>query len=283
VAEHQDVWPITVLCEVLEVSRSGFYTYLYRQKTSVIDVAEGALVARVKAIAAQTHHSYGSRRMAKQLQHEGYAVGRYRARRLMHEAGLRVRRRQRHLRTTDSRHGYAVAPNLLARQFKTAQPDTVWVGDITDVWTAAGWEYLAVLLDLYSRKVVGWAMQSRVDATLVQEALQMALGRRRPAAGLLHHSDRGSQYACAAYQHLLAAHGLRCSMSRQGECLDNAVAERFFGSFKGERTAHRHYATRQEARDDVIESIEMFYNSTRLHSYLGYVSPNDFERLPKVA
>jgi transposase InsO family protein len=281
--EHQDTWPITVLCEVLEVSRSGFYTYLHRQKTSVIDVAEGALVARVKAIAAQTHHSYGSRRMAKQLQYEGYAVGRYKARRLMHEASLCVQQRHRHPRTTDSRHGYTVAPNLLARQFETAQPNTVWVGDIIYVWTAEGWEYLAVLLDLYSRKVVGWAMQSRMDASLVQEALQMALGRRRPAAGLLHHSDRGSQYACAAYQHLLEEHGLRCGRSRKGECLDNAVAERFFGSVKGERTAHRHYATRQAARDDVIEYIEMFYNSTRLHSYLGYVSPNNFERLAKVA
>jgi transposase InsO family protein len=282
-AEHQAVWPMTVLCEVLEMSRSGFHTYLHRQKTSVVDVAEGALVARAKAIAAQTHHSYGSRRMAQQLQHEGYAVGRYKARRWMHEAGLCVRRRQRHPRATESRHGYAVAPNLLARQFETAQPDTVWVGDITYVWTPEGWEYLAVLLDLYSRKVVGWAMQSRVDATLVQKSLRMALRRRRPTTGLLHHSDQGSQYACTAYQHLLAEHGLRCSMSRKGECLDNAVAERFFGSLKGERTAHRHYATRQEARDDVLEYIEMFYNSTRLHSYLGYVSPNDFERLAKVA
>jgi transposase InsO family protein len=159
----------------------------------------------------------------------------------------------------------------------------VWVGDITYVWTAEGWEYLAVLLDLHSRKVVGWAMQSRMDAALVQAALRMALGRRRPSAGLIHHSDRGSQYACHAYQNLLAEHGLCCSMSRKGECLDNAVAERFFGSVKGERTALRHYATRQEARDDVIDYIEMFYNSKRLHSYLGYVSPHDFERLAKVA
>jgi transposase InsO family protein len=282
-AQHQDTWPVSVLCEVLEVSRSGFYADRQGQATIAIDVSEITLVARVKAMAAQTGHSYGSRRIAKQLQAEGYAVGRCKARRLMQEAGISGRRRKRCPVTTDSRHGYAVAPNLLARQFDVAQPDTVWVGDMTYVWTAEGWEYLAVLLDLYSRKVVGWAMQSRMDAALVQAALRMALGRRRPAAGLIHHSDRGSQYACHAYQNLLADHGIRCSMSRKGECLDNAVAERFFGSVKGERTARRCYATRQEARDDVINYIEMFYNSKRLHSYLGYVSPNDFERLPRAS
>jgi transposase InsO family protein len=142
---------------------------------------------------------------------------------------------------------------------------------------------VAVLLDWYARKVVGWATSPHVDAALVQEALYMALGRRQPARGLLHHAERGSQYACHASQQLLAAHGIRCSMSEKGECLDNAVAERFFGSLKGERTSLRHYATRQEARDDVVEYSEMFYNSTRLHSYLGYVSPNDYEGLAKVA
>ena len=240
--------------------------------------------ARVKAIAAETRNSYGSRRIAKHLQNDGFAVGRYKARRLMQQAAVTVQRRKRRAPvTTDSRHRYWVAPNLLARQFDVAQPNHVWAGDITYVWTTEGWLYVAVLLDLYSRKVVGWAMSSHVDAALVQEALCMALGRRQPATGLVHHSDRGSQYACHAYQQLLAAHGLRCSMSEKGECLDNAVAERFFGSLKGERTSLRHYATRQEARDDVIDYIEMFYNSTRLHSYLEYVSPNDFERWAKVA
>jgi transposase InsO family protein len=177
----------------LEVSRSGFYAYRQGQAIVDIDVAEVTLVARVKAIAAQTRHRYGSRRLAKPLQAEGDAVGRWKARRLMPEAGISGRRRKRCPVTTDSRHGDAVAPNLLARQFDVAQPDPVWVGDITYVWTAEGWEYLAVLLDLYSRKVVGWAMQRRMEATLVQAALRMALGRRRPAAGLMHHSDRGSQ------------------------------------------------------------------------------------------
>jgi transposase InsO family protein len=281
---QQQQWPVSVLCEVLEVSRSGFYSYVYRHSTVRREETEDALVARVKAIAARTRYSYGSRRIAKQLQTDGFAVGRYKARRLMQQAAVTVQRRpKRHPVTTDSRHGYRVAPNLLARQFDVAQPNQVWAGDITYVWTAEGWLYVAVLLDLYARKVVGWATSPHVDAALVQEALRMALGRRQPAAGLVHHSDRGSQYACYTYQQMLATHGLRCSMSAKGECLDNAVAERFFGSLKGERTALRHYATRQEARDDVVDDIEMFYNSTRLHSYLGYVSPNDYEGLAKVA
>jgi putative transposase len=283
-AEHQATWPVAVLCEVFEVSRSGFYAYLQRHAASTIDRQEVELVARVKAIAAQTGQSYGSRRMAKALQAEGVMVGRCKARRLMKEAGVAVRRpTHRRPLTTNSRHGYGIAPNLLARQFDVEKPDQVWVGDITYVWTAEGWLYVAVLLDLYARKVVGWAMSEHINAELVQAAVQMAVGRRQPAPGLLHHTDRGSQYACQAYQELLKAHGIRCSMSRKGECLDNAVAERFFGSLKGERTAHREYATRQDARIDVIEYIEMFYNSTRLHSYLGYRSPNDYEALHKVA
>jgi transposase InsO family protein len=282
--EHRETWPVTVLCEVFEVSRRGFYAYRQHHASSSIERLAVELAARVKAIAAQTRHSYGSRRMAKQLQAEGYAVGRGKARRLMREAGVAVRRpTHRRPRTTESRHGYGVAPKLLARQLAGEQPDQAWVGDITSLWTQEGWLYLAVLLDLYSRKVVGWALSSRIDAALVQEALRMALERWHPAAGVLHHSDRGSQYACQTYQALLKAHGVRCSMSRKGECLDNAVAERFFGSLKGERTAHRQYTTRQEARTDVIEYIEMFYNSVRLHSYLGYHSPNDYEALRNVA
>ena len=283
IREHQQTWPVTVLCAVLPVSRSGFYAYSQRPATARGERDALMLLTRVNAIHQETGHSYGSRRMAKQLQDEGFSVGRYKARRLMKQAGVSVGRPKRRPVTTDSRHGYAVAPNLLARQFDVEQPDKVWAGDITYLWTAEGWLYLATVLDMYSRKVVGWAMSSRIDAELVQEALRMALGRRRPSAGLMHHSDRGSQYACGTYQALLAENGIRCSMSRKGDCLDNAVAERFFGSLKGERTSLRHYATRQEARDDVIDYIEMFYNSRRKHSYLGYVSPNEFEKLAVVA
>lgn len=284
IAEHHTSWSIAQLCEVMEVSRSGFYAYQGRQTRAVVGRIELELLTRVKAIAAQTRQSYGSRRMAKQLQDEGFAVGRTKARRLMKEAGVAVRHaKPRGPVTTDSRHGYGVAENILARQFDVAKPDQVWAGDITYVWTAEGWLYVSTLLDLYSRKVVGWAMSSHIDTALVQEALRMALGRRMPAAGLLHHSDRGSQYASHAYRDLLADHGIICSMSGKGECLDNAVAERFFGSLKREWTSHRHYATRQEARDDIIAYIEMFYNSTRKHSYLGYVSPNDYEKCARVA
>jgi putative transposase len=278
--QHQEQWPVAVLCEVLDVSRSGFYAYAQRQAAPRISHDEVALLARVKAIHAETRQSYGSRRMAKQLQDDGWVVGRYKARRLMQQAGITVRRRTRRGPvTTDSQHGYAVSPNLLARQFAVEKPDQVWAGDITYVWTAEGWLYVAILLDLYARKVVGWAMSSHIDSALVQQALQMALGRRRPVTGLLHHSDRGSQYACHAYQRLLTRYGIRGSMSRKGECLDNAVTERFFGSLKRERTDQCHYATRQEAKADVVDYIEMFYNSTRKHSYLGYISPNEYESL----
>ena len=282
-AQHQR-WPVSVMCEVMQVSRSGFYAYVQRQASAGIGAEEGALLARVQAIAVETRHSYGSRRLAKQLQADGFSVRRYKAKRLMRQAKVTVQRsKKRSPVTTDSRHGYTVAPTLLARQFAVEKPDQVWVGDITYVWTAEGWLYLAVLLDLYSRPVVGWAMSHHVDTALVCAALQMALGRRQPAEGLIHHSDRGSQYAWDAYQALLAKHGIHCSLSRKGDCLDNAVAERFFGSVKGERTSLQPYARRQEARDDAIEYIEMLYNSRRLHSYLGYVSPNDFEQLAGMA
>lgn len=198
-AEQQHIWPVSVLCDVLGVSRSGFYAYLPRHATSAIDAQQVALMARVKEIATRTRHSYGRRRMATQLQAEGLQVGRAKARRVMQEAGVAVHHpKRRGPVTTDSRHRYGVAPNLLARQFDVSAPDQVWAGDITSIWTAEGWLYLAVLLDLYSRKVVGWAMRSPIDTTLVQDALPMALGRRQPAAGLLHHSDRGSQYASHA-------------------------------------------------------------------------------------
>lgn len=275
---------MAVLCEVLEVSRSGFDAYLPRHAKATVEAEAVALCARVKAIAAETRHRYGSRRMAKQLQAEGFSVGRAKARRRMKEVGVTVKRPQRRgPLTTDSRHGDAVAPNLLARQFDVTQPNAVWAGDITYVGTAAGWLYVSVLLDLYSRKVVGWAMSSQIDTTLVQDALERALWRRQPSAGLLHHSDRGSQYASHAYQDMLAKHGMVCSMSGKGECLDHAVAERFFGSLKQERTLQSYYTTRQEAKDDIIDYIEMFYNSRRKHSYLGYVSPNEYEKFALVA
>jgi putative transposase len=214
--------------------------------------------------------------MAKQLQDEGFAVGRAKARRLMNQAGVAVQRpKRRGPVTTDSRHGYEVAPNLLARQFDVAKPDQVWVGDISYVWTGEGWLYVSTLLDLYSRKVVGWAMSRRIDTTVVQDAWRMALGRRHPSAGLMPPSERGSQDASHADQDILADHGIVCRLSGTGEGLDHAVAERCFGSVTREWTAHHDYATRREASHDMVAYIEMFYNSRRKHSYLGYVSPNE--------
>jgi len=284
IAAHQQAWPVSVLCAVLGVGRSGFYAHLQRQAAPALSFAEIELLARIKAIAEKTHRSYGSRRLVKHLQDEGYKVGRFKVRRLMKQAGVSVEgRRRRTPQTTDSRHGYGVAPNLLERHFAVTAPNVAWCGDVTYVWTEEGWLYTSVLLDLYSRKVVGWAMSDHIDTQLVTDALEMALGRRQPNAGLIHHSDRGSQYASQAYRGLLAAHGIDCSMSGKGECLDNAVAERFFGSLKRERTSKRYYVTRPEARADIIDYIEMFYNSWRKHSYLGYVSPNAYEKIAWVA
>jgi putative transposase len=280
IAAHQQCWPVSMLCEVLGVGRSGFYDDHKRQTAPLLSRAEIDMLERIKAIAEKTDHSYGSRRLAKHLQDEGYKVGRFKGRRLMKQAAVSVEgRRRRGPKTTDSRHGYGVAPNLLARHFDVTAPNVAWCGDITFIWTEEGWLYTSVLLDLYSRKVVGWSMSDQVDTQLVTRALEMALGRRQPAAGLIHHSDRGSQYASHAYREMLADHGIACSMSGKGDCLDKAVAERFFGSLKRERTSKRYYRTRQEARDDIIDYIEMFYNSWRKHSYLGYVSPNEYEKI----
>ncbi len=238
---------------------------------------DSALLAEVKAIFESSKGTYGSRRMAKALRALGYRVGRYRARSLMRQLGLRVVPSKRFKVTTNSKHNYPVAPNLLDRQFEVAAPDRVWGTDITYLWTREGWLYLAVVIDLFSRKVVGWSLDKRMTTTLVIDALTMAVWRRRPCEGLLHHSDRGSQYASHAYQAELEKYGMVCSMSGKGDCWDNAVVERFFRSLKTERTNPCIYTTRQAAKHDVIDYIEMFYNSQRLHSYLGYQSPNDYE------
>jgi transposase InsO family protein len=235
------------------------------------------MVLRVKAIHERTGGVYGSRRMARELRGEGHDVGRCQARSLMQEAGIEVRRKRRFKLTTDSRHRLPVAENLLDRQFDVSAPNRVWAADITYLWTNQGWLYLAVVIDLYARRVVGWALSDRIQAQLVCDALRMAVGRRRPPPGLIHHSDRGSQYAGQAYQDLLREHGLTPSMSRKGNCWDNAPMERFFGSLKRERTDLRLFTTREEARACVIEYIEMFYNNRRRHSYLDYVSPAEFE------
>jgi len=195
----------------------------------------------------------------------------------MRLAGVSVKKRRKFRVTTHSKHNLPVAPNLLGRQFSVSEPNRIWAGDITYVWTVAGWLYLAVVMDLHSRQIIGWAMSERITKKLVMDALQMAIWRRRPAPGLLFHSDRGSQYCSHSFQRLLAANKMICSMSRKGNCWDNAVVEKFFGTLKTERVFFCHYRKRNEARADIMEYIEMFYNAKRRHSYLGYVSPKQFE------
>jgi putative transposase len=260
----------------MEVSRSAYYKHR-RLKVNQKYRLENKLLVEVKALAKESRDSYGSRMMAKHLQAKGYKVGRYVARTLMRKAGIVCKQRRRYRVTTQSKHQLAVAKNVLNRAFTVNVPNRVWVADITYQWTLEGWLYIAAVLDLFSRRVVGWAMASHMRETLVNEALQMALGRRQPGQGLLHHSDRGVQYASEGYQSALKAAGITVSMSRKGNCWDNSVMERFFGSLKSERTNDKTYLTREEAKADIIDYIEMFYNSRRLHSTLNYVTPMQFE------
>ena len=275
-------YPVTLLCQVMEVSRSGFYDFMKRLQRPK-DPQEQRLIVKVRAIHKANDEAYGSRRMSQALRADGEDVGRCQAGTLMKKANVEVKQKKRFRATTDSKHNYPVAPNLLDRQFDVETPNTAWGGDITYLWTDEGWLYLAVIIDLFSRRVVGWSLSSRMKVDLVRDALLMAIWRRKPGRGLIHHSDRGSQYACHEYQDILEDHGIIPSMSRKGDCWDNAVIERFFRSLKSERTNHRRYQTRDAARQDVINYIEMFYNSRRLHSYLGYVSPAEYEKLAKVA
>ena len=221
--------------------------------------------------------TYGSRRMSEQLRSQGHEVGRSQARTLMKKAAIEVKTKKKFKRTTDSKHLYPVAPNLLNQEFAVDCPNTVWVGDITYLWTAEGWLYLAVVLDLFSRRIVGWDIQDTMTTNLVESALDMAIHRRHPAPGLIFHSDRGSQYASHSYQQLLGKYQIIPSMSGRGNCYDNAVCERFFRSLKHEHTEYQLYLTQQQARLDVVQYIEWVYNSKRLHSTLGYQAPIWFE------
>lgn len=240
------------------------------------------LISKVREIHKQTRGAYGSRRMSKKLRAEGYDVGRHQARTLMKKAKVEYKLRKKFKRTTDSTHNLPVAGNLLNRDFNTKHPNTVWCTDISYLWTIEGWLYLAVVMDLYSRKIVGWTLSNTLKTSLAKEALEMAYWRRKPKEGLLHHSDRGSQYASETYQKLLSTYKMTCSMSRKGNCWDNAVVESFFSSLKTERANDTVYRTRNEARQDVFDYIEMFYNSNRLHSHLEYKSPNEYEKEPKL-
>jgi putative transposase len=273
-------YPITLMCRVLQVSKSGFYAWLHRG-CSPRSQQDQQLGEQIRQIHQQSHRTYGSPRVHAELRAQGLRCGKKRVERLMRQQGLCARRRRSKLKTTDSRHGHPVAPERLGRHFSVEEPNTVWVTDITYIPTREGWLYLAVILDLYSRMVVGWAMSSCIDKELVLSALEMAVKRRNPQAGLIHHSDRGSQYASDAYQMLLKAYGMEGSMSRKGDCWDNAVAESFFASLKVERVNEQDYQSHAEARADIFKYIEVFYNRVRRHSYLGYESPLAFEQASK--
>ncbi len=263
-----------LLCRVLGVSVSGYYAWRVRPESGRA-VASRRLVLAIKEVFAQSYRTYGSPRVHREL-HMAWGCGKNRVARLMRVVGLQARRQRRFKHTTDSRHTYPVAPNRLP-DMVVARPNQVWVTDITYIWTKQGWVYLAAVMDLYSRRVVGWAVRSRLTRDLVIAALRQAIVQRRPPAGLLHHSDRGSQYASGEYRAILRQHGMIASMSGKGNCYDNAAMESCFKTVKVEWVYRRSYQLRREVTPDLFEYIEMFYNRKRRHSALGYQSPVDFE------
>jgi putative transposase len=276
-----------MMCRIMGVKSNSFYSYQKRKREKPEDFRHKKMVDLVKEISISSRQTYGQRRIKEALIINGYCVGRYKTRKLMEEAEVWVRHRKKFKVTTDSNHKLPLYKNVLDRDFYVENPDQVYVSDITYIWTQEGWLYLAVVIDLFSRKVVGWSMGSRMKANLVCDALKMAIWQRKPAAGLIVHSDRGSQYASKVYRQLLKTHSFIGSMSRKGDCWDNSVAESFFGSMKQERVQWQSYQTRYEAHQDVLNYISMFYNCERLHSYVGYRSPMQFEldmlELKKVA
>lgn len=265
------------LCEALQVSPSGYYAFRGRPRCRRVREAD-ELRVHIQACFEASKRTYGSPRVHRDLQEQGYTCSRNRVARIMRENRIAVHPRRRFVVTTDSNHSQPVAANLLDQDFGADQPNTRWVSDITYVWTREGWLYLAAVLDLHNREVVGWSMHNEMDRSLVIDALTSALRKRQPAAGLICHSDRGSQYASNDYQAALAAAGIQCSMSRRGNCYDNAPMESFFGSLKRELVHRARFATRDQARAAIFWWIEVWYNRQRRHSALGYLSPEQFAR-----
>jgi transposase InsO family protein len=282
VDEHRSEHPVRRLCRTLGVSPSGYYAWR-RRLPSARTVANQRLVTHMRLIHREVDETYGSPRMHAELVARGLPCNVKRVARLMRWHHLRARHKRRYRVTTKVNPKLPVAPNHLAQHFQAHAPNEKWAGDITCIWTREGWLYLAVVMDLYSRLIVGWALASTQDTTLVLAALQMAIGRRQPSAGLLHHSDRGSQYASGQYQAVLQAHRFTVSMSGTGNCFDNAAMESFFGTLKAERIIHQSYQTRDQARQDIVWYVEGFYNVTRRHSTLGYRSPLEFEQASAMA
>ena len=276
VAKHRGIWPVRWLCESLGVSRSGFHAWLTRSP-SARSRNDEILGAQVKASLVDSDRTYGARRVLHDVLAEGAKCGLHRVERLMCEQVLRARSRRRGL-PSDKGIRNEAADNVLDRQFVAAAPNQKWIADFTYIWTAEGWLYLATVIDLFSRRVVVWSMSATMAAQLVADALMMAVWRRGKPGALLHHSDQGSQYSSEQFQKLLADHEISCSMSRSGNVWDNAAMESFFSSLKTERTARKVYRTRDQARANVFDYIELFYNPRRRHSTIGYLSPIEFEQ-----
>ena len=278
IEDHHTVWPIAIQCRVLAVSRSGYYEWRRRPVSERAQRRE-SLTAAVRKIHVGHRQSYGSPRVHRELRAQGEAVNEKTVAKVMREAGIRAKSdRKFRVTTTDSNHTQPVAENVLNREFTAEKRNQKWVADITYIATLEGWLYLAAVIDLFTRKVVGWSMSQQIDSRLVVDALEMAVARELPDAGLVAHSDRGVQYASEHYQGVLTQHGIECSMSRQGNCWDNAPMESFFATLKKELVHHETYATREAARVSLFDYIEVFYNRERRHSALGYVSPFAFEK-----
>ena len=277
VVKHRHIWPVSWLCAALDVSRSGFHAWLARapSKRSRDDEAIGA---KVRASFISSARTYGARRVWRDVLAEGVDCGLHRIERLMRTQALRARPRRRGLPKDEGRRLTAAASNVLDREFHADRPNRKWIADFTYVWTAEGWLYVAAVIDLFSRRVVGWSMKAEMTAGLVTDALIMAIWRRGKPDALLHHSDQGSQYTSEQFQKLMADNGVQCSMSRSGNVWDNAAMESFFSSLKTERIGSKTYRTRDAARADVFDYIERFYNTVRRHSTIGYISPVEFEK-----
>jgi putative transposase len=272
---HRDQWKVSMMCRLLQVSCSGYYAWRTRP-VSQREMANQALLAAIEEAFAASDGTYGSPRIYEEVKNQ-VDCSIHRVARLMRQHGIRAKQPRRYKVTTKQKDGRPAAPNHLQQTFTATRPAEKWCGDITYVWTAAGWLYLAVIIDLFSRRIVGWAMDRRMTATLVSDAFRMAWRQTRPETELLFHSDRGSQYTSQPYQQLLAAHNVQVSMSGTGNCYDNAVVESFFGSLKMERVHYARYQTREEAKTDIFFYIESFYNRRRRHSSLGYLSPLAYE------
>jgi putative transposase len=277
VEAHRGRWPVRLMCRVLCVSPGGYYDWRGRPQ-SMRDGKRDALVVAIEAAHGEVKGRYGSPRIHAELVARGMPCCVNTVARLMREKGIAAKTKRKFRCTTDSHHGHPVAENIVNRQFEPSAVNQIWSADITYVPTGEGWLYLAAVEDLYSRRIVGWSMGSRIDSRLVVDALEMAVAQRLPGASLVAHSDRGSQYASEHYQRLLSGHGITCSMSRRGNCWDNAPMESFFASLKKELTHDENYTTREEARASIFEYIEIFFNRVRRHSSLGYMSPSEYEQ-----